>query len=254
MLQCLNLDKDLYWNFTSYSILFKQSSLHIIFANVWPFNLFNLILNSCPYVCDQYSSDVSCCDIVYWPLAPNSVARFGPKVGHIGIYVLLGPNGINPGLFQIRFQWNLIWSEKVPNLSHLGQHDPLWAQIYHPWPPILASVEWTDWPSWPILTLPHLTLTSLDLDLLPSVAGGVSSTSWFVWSHGSRAAYPSPPWAQILPRMPQFCPVRPLSPACGELLLGHIGRLDTRSWISLYTSALPLLVLLTHSLFQQPFV
>ena len=84
MLQCLNLDKDLYWNFTSYSILFKQSSLHIIFANVWPFNLFNLILNSCPYVCDQYSSDVSCCDIVYWPLAPNSVARFGPKVGQSG--------------------------------------------------------------------------------------------------------------------------------------------------------------------------
>ena len=48
--------------------------------------------------------------------------------------VRLAPNGTNPGLFQIRFQciWRRgakcteIWSEKAPDLSHLG---PIWPAL-----------------------------------------------------------------------------------------------------------------------------
>ena len=57
-------------------------------------------------------------------------------VGLIPKWVRLAPNGTNPGLFQIRFQciWRgganctEIWSEKVPDLSQLGQSDPLCSQ------------------------------------------------------------------------------------------------------------------------------
>ena len=53
------------------------------------------------------------------------LSDFGPK------WIWLAPNGTNPGLFQIRFQciWRPrakcteIWSEKAPDLSHLG---PIW--------------------------------------------------------------------------------------------------------------------------------
>ena len=58
-------------------------------------------------------------------------------------WVKLTPNGTNPGIFQIRFSTfgsvepnvlNLIW-KKSPDLSHLGQFDPLWGQN---WPPSLV--------------------------------------------------------------------------------------------------------------------
>ena len=66
--------------------------------------------------------------------------------------VRLVPNGTNPGLFQIRFQYILahcwyfwywyliwkscaksteIWSEKVPDLSHLGAIWPAFGQAWH---------------------------------------------------------------------------------------------------------------------------
>ena len=51
-------------------------------------------------------------------------------VGLAPKWVRLAPNGSNPGLFQIRFQciWRggakctEIWSEKAPDLSHLGSN------------------------------------------------------------------------------------------------------------------------------------
>ena len=56
-------------------------------------------------------------------------------VGLASKWVRLAPIGINPGLFQIRFQciWRPRWSKKVPDMSHLGQAEPLWGQNRLPW-------------------------------------------------------------------------------------------------------------------------
>ena len=73
----------------------------------------------------------------------TGLSDFGSK------WVRLAPNGTNLGLLQIRFQniffkmsWNLIWkcseiwSEKVPDLSHLG---PIWPTLC----PNLVTQGWT---------------------------------------------------------------------------------------------------------------
>ena len=51
------------------------------------------------------------------------MSEFGQK------WVRMTQNGTNAGHFQIRFQYILArWPEKVPDLSYLGQYEPLWAK------------------------------------------------------------------------------------------------------------------------------
>ena len=71
-----------------------------------------------------------------WPLylvsSPVMVA-LAPKC------VRLAPNGTKPGLFQIRgAKCTEIWSEKAPDLSHLG---PIWPTLE----PNLPSLVWLEW-------------------------------------------------------------------------------------------------------------
>ena len=56
-------------------------------------------------------------------------------VGLAPKWIRLAPNGTNPGLFNIRFQWiNALKSDlKKPGICPIrGQSDPLWSQTYHP--------------------------------------------------------------------------------------------------------------------------
>ena len=72
-------------------------------------------------------------ELVIDPQPPSDVSIPG-MVGLSPKWVRLSPNGTNPGLFQIRFQciWRVgakcteIWSEKAPDLSHLG---PIWPNL-----------------------------------------------------------------------------------------------------------------------------
>ena len=89
----------------------------------------------------------------HWMGSPN----LGPKRGRLVL------NGKSPGLFQIRFQyvWDQpkyteIWSEKVPDLSHLGYS----ANLPHFWPKSNNPVVWDR-----LLTLHVNVLGSVDITL-----------------------------------------------------------------------------------------
>ena len=65
--------------------------------------------------------------------------ELGPK------WVWWVPNGSNPGLFQISApKWTEIWSEKVPDLSDLGQSDPFMALIWHHFTVLICSTHVTE--------------------------------------------------------------------------------------------------------------
>ena len=73
--------------------------------------------------------------------ASCNASLFSGMVGLAAKWVRLAPNGINLGLFQIRFQ--CIWRDapnalksdlKTPQICPIwGQSDPLCSQTYHPW-------------------------------------------------------------------------------------------------------------------------
>ena len=94
-----------------------------------------------------------------------------------------------------------IWSEKAPDLSHLGPTGPLWRQTYHP----CSSTQ----PLSHLLTWPHSTLTCVySCNIWPSwtLILTLHSTNLALFHNQPRKAKMY--WISYLYKSTRMCPIR----------------------------------------------